>query len=172
MRIIDPKQIKQESLPLFILSDNLRGFIPWIIKAHSSGQYSHIMTMVRPGYFATQSWVYKEVPVEAYMQPKYRLKFWQYKNMSLEVKEKIYKAVMAKLNLPWYKRRYDPLGVIGQALHIPWLNNPFRDYCSEDVAKYVRLTGLNVPKHPSPSNINAFFKEQPEMEVYGYYCED
>ena len=169
IRIIDPLELGQKHLPLFVLVDNLRGFFPWLIKLHTQGDYSHIAIMTRTRFFASQDLTFKEVPIENYLKPHYQLKFWQFKHMPVEIKAKIFKAVAEDLNAPWYKRRYDFLGLLGQLLRIPWLNNPWRTYCSERIAKYLRLAGLNIFPHPTPSDIDAYFKTHPQMQVLGYY---
>lgn len=171
MDIIDPRKIKQADLPLWVLSDDMRGFFSWGIKAHSQGNYSHIMSMVRPRYFATQSWTYRKVPIERYMKNYYRLKFWK-PDLNPELKKILMQTVMRELNQPWWKRRYDFLGILGQALKIPWLNNPWRDYCSEKEAEHLRLVGMDIFRHPSPSQINSYFKTIPQMSVLGYWQED
>ena len=62
--IVDTHSILNKDLPLIVLADDLRSFLGWGIKAHTSGQYSHIMAMVEPGMFASQGWVFDSIPME------------------------------------------------------------------------------------------------------------
>ncbi len=58
MKITD---IKQSDLPLWVLSDNRRSFIGFIIK-HASGNYNHFMEMRKLTHFASQNFNgFKEV---------------------------------------------------------------------------------------------------------------
>ena len=76
--IIDPLEIKKEDMPIFVFSDDLRGFLGWGIKNHTQGNYNHSMIMIEPGYVVTQGLTYKEIPIADYMKPSARLKFWRF----------------------------------------------------------------------------------------------
>ena len=174
-KIINPLNFKDEDMPLFVLSDDLRSFIGWGIKAHSGGNYNHIMIMVKPGYIISQGVSYKEIPIKEYMKSSQMLKFWKYKNIIEQEKDFILTKAEADLKEPWWKRRYDYLGIVGQFFHIRWLNDPFRRYCSERVAEYLCLIKPikeKIPKKPSPADLNRLFNQIPEFEVVGYYWED
>lgn len=176
MNLIDPTKFKQEDMPVFSFSDDMRSFAGWGIKAHSKGNYSHSMMMIRPGYFATQGATYKEVPVETYMKPYIRLKFWQYSNLPEGKKKEIIEAVQKDLSKPWWLRRYDAVGILGQL--IPGrltrkINIPYLRYCSERVRDSVIKIFPDFPYlHPTPSEINGFFITKKEMVILGYYLED
>ena len=172
MKLINPLEIEQKDLPLFIVSDDLQAFMSWGIRAHGKGSYSHAMIMVDSGKVVTQGWTYKEIPVGKYMKSGIRLKFWQCSNLSKGTKEAIAKAVRRDLTQPWWRKRYDGIGILGQALHIRWLNNPRTYYCSERVAKYIRIIPIPMSQHPSPSEINQIFKETDRMKIFGYYDSD
>lgn len=169
MNIINPLNIKQNDLPLFVLSDDMRNFLGWAIKSHSKGNWNHIMIMVNPEKVVTQGWTYKEIPITHYMRDSIRLKFWQCKNIPIEKKIDIRDKVNKDLKENWWKKRYDFLGIIGQAFNIRWLNNPLTKYCSERVAIYLRMLGLPIPQHPSPAEINALFIKNSRMYLYGYW---
>ena len=130
MKIINPLQIKQKDLPLIVLSDNVRGLFAFAIKAHSKGSYNHTMSMIRPGFVATQGMTYKEVPIEKYMNSKYRLKFWQ-PQLTGEQEERYVELVNEGLDQNWFKKSYDILGVLGQLIKIKLIQNPWKNYCSE-----------------------------------------
>ncbi|GAG51830.1 unnamed protein product, partial [marine sediment metagenome] len=67
MKLIYPTKITIDDLPMVVFSDDVRGFLPWMIKAHTQGSYNHCMWMVDPGYFVTQAWTYKEIDIKRYM---------------------------------------------------------------------------------------------------------
>ena len=173
MKIINPLEIKSEDLPLIVFSDDLRGFFAWGIRVHTEGLYSHAMLMVTPKEVVTQGGTYSEVPIEKYMSNRYRLKFWSIKNLTIYDKIRILDAVNEDLKQPWWRKRYDWLGVaIGQLFRVKWIQNPFTYYCSERVAKYLRLIPFlkdKIPAQPAPSKLNKLFKTLPELEVYGYW---
>lgn len=174
MNIIDPNKIKEEDLPLVCLVDDRRSFLSWIIKAHTSGNYNHIMEYHRGGYFASQSYRgFREIKIGKYMKSHLFLKFWKVKNLTQDQKEKWESLIRAELRRPWWDRRYDYLGVVGQFLKIRWLNNPWLKYCSERVAEHLRKAlGKIVKSHPTPSELDRDFKLQDNMELYGYWMSD
>lgn len=167
--MIDPLLIDEKDTPLIVLVDDMRGFFSWVIKHHSHGNYSHVMLMIKPGYFATQSLLgFREVKVKAYMKNNIRLKFWQVIGLIGEERQKIIERVNKDLRAPWWKRRYDFLGILGQFIGFRWINNPWTRYCSERVRDYFQDI-LNIPIHPSPSEINAICKTNTRMKEFGIW---
>lgn len=155
-------------LPAFILSDDLRSFFSWAIKAHTKGNYSHIMCMVHPDKVATQELFYKEVDIKKYLRDDIRLKVWYYKDMPKDMAGSVKSAVEADLSRPLWQRGYDWLGIIGQLLgkHFRWINIPWKNYCSEREAKYIKIVFPDYKNaYPTPSEENAFFKSKTEMQV-------
>jgi len=172
VKIINPLEIKESDLPLIVLADNLRSIFAWGIRQHTNGNYSHIMEIYRPGYFASQGWTYKEVSVERYMKGNYRLKFWKCRDLTDKEKKKWLALTKKELKAPWWKRRYDFLGILGQATFIRIINNPFIKYCSERIAIKMRLIDLPIKKHPTPSECNFVMRNSERMEVFGHYILD
>lgn len=178
MKYLNPLAIVEADLPLICFSDDRRGFLGWLIKAHTSGQYSHAMEMVEPHFFASQNFTgYKKVPIQKYMKPSILLKFYQPKDLSDKKKRQWKKEVEKELAEPWWKRRYDYIGaVVGQILPWQWfrkINNPWTKYCSERVAgRLRRLLKMIIPLHRNPSELNAILKMNPKVEVLGYYFSD
>ncbi|MFC1895602.1 hypothetical protein ACFL0Q_02920 [Thermodesulfobacteriota bacterium] len=70
----DVLDIPQRDLPMLVLSDNLRSVMSARIKEHESGCYNHMMWMRRPGFFASQDRLFREVPAEKYLD-RHRFKF-------------------------------------------------------------------------------------------------
>jgi len=174
MSLINPLDIKEEDLPLIVLADNLRSFIAWGIRKHTKGQYVHIMSMHRTGFFASQGWMYKEVPIRTYMEKGYRLKFWKCKNLTTEAREEWLNMIETELKAPWWERKYDIGGIFGQLIFLRFINNPFTRYCSERVAPKIRkFFRIVLRKHPSPSDCNKALTTSPDKaEVLGHYFWD
>ena len=174
MDIVDPRKIKESDLPLVILVDDRRGLLGFLIKWHSKGNYNHICEMHVPGFVASQDPVgFRKKPIESYMRPFYHLIFWKHGSMTEDQKQKWTQVIKDELNLPWWKRRYDYLGILGQMLHIRWIQNPFIKYCSERVAENMRkVFQLLIPKHRTPSEMNMTFHGIKEMKVFGYWFKE
>ena len=177
MRLIKITDIKESDLPLIVLSDDRRGFMAWLIKAHSSGNYGHVMEMHKTTHFASQGMSgFKEILVKQYLKPYITLKFWQYKDMTQEQKKEWNEDLQLELNEPWWKRRYDFLGIIGQALPFRWtrrINNPWTKYCSERIRnRVIKILEIYFMPHSTPSEINQEFRKNPRMEVFGHIMED
>lgn len=171
---IDPYKISEEDLPLVVLADDRRGFLGWLIKAHSKGNYNHCMEMHFLGLFASQQIIgYKEIPIEKYIKPYIQLKFWKKKSITKEQKVNWFSCISSDLNESWWRRRYDFLGILGHLLRMRWLNNPYTKYCYERVAEHLReVLGMKLSRHSTPSNMNMVFNKDEDMEVYGYYFSD
>jgi hypothetical protein len=166
----DVLNIPRELLPMPILSDNLRSFFAWGIKAHTHGNYNHFMWLIEPGVLATQNLLYEKESVEKYFDNN-RLKFW-YCQWSQEQRDKIIEAINYKLSLPWYRRRYDVLAIVGQLFNIESIQNPFVDICS-DAGSYIKLVDDRYDlKHPAPADVNRWLESKPEYHVYGRYVPD
>lgn len=175
-KFINPMHIKEKDLPLIVFLDNRRSFFSWGVKAHSKGNYSHVMIMHRKGFFATQGMLgYKEVSVEKYMKPAIMLKFWQSTTISDKERKEFSEAVKKELkNLPWYRRIYDFVGIFGQMIRIQSINIPWLDYCTERVIPYIHdFFKINTPLHPTPSEVNEIFKKYiVAMKILGYWWDD
>lgn len=177
MKILKLSDIKEKDLPLIVLTDNRRGWIGFLIKQHSSGNYGHIMEMHKLTHFASQNFSgFKEVPVEKYLKPYITLKFWKYKGMTKGQKADWDDDLDFELSQPWWRRRYDFLGIFGQLLPGRWtrkLNNPATKYCSERVRdRLLEILNIYLPRHSTPSEWNQRFKKEKNMEVLGYMMEE
>jgi len=183
--MIDPKEIKQEDLPLIVLSDKTSGVFSSFIKIWTKGYYNHIMWLHQEGLLASQGNTYSEVGLDRYMGPGMRLKFWKVKELTAVQGRLILTSIKQKLALPWYKKLYDWVGIIGQTIKIKVLSTPGLDYCSEDVPEHLKKlipylgdenlkkVLINLPTHGSPADLNRYFKENEEhFEMYGKWDSD
>jgi len=170
----DVMAIPDNMLPMMVLSDNLRSLFSWGIKVHEQGSYNHFMWLIRPGIMASQNFpLFKLCPVKSFFSG-YRMKFWYNKNWTAFDREKIRTAIATDLAKPWYKKIYDCVAIVGQAIHCDWLQTPGIDICS-DKANYVREVDLYYDlSHPDPEEVNRWLmmNEKHGYEVYGRYVPD
>ena len=165
--MINPYEIKE--FPVIILVDNRRSFISWGIKAHSKGNYNHVMILYMPDFCASQDATYRTINIAKYLKSHIMLKFWAYTG---DKRDELVENIKKDLILPKIKRRYDILGIVGHLLRLKWINNPKTYYCSERIAKHLISIGVKLPKHPSPSKLNQLFKKIPDMKLLGYWFSD
>jgi hypothetical protein len=183
---LNPKAISPEDFPLLVFSDNTSGIIEFIIKLRTKGDYNHAMWANRPGYFASQGNTYSEAPVDRYLKRGNRLKYVEVLGLTPTQKMLIKASINKKLAQPWYKKRYDWLGILGQALGVKWINTPWLEYCSEDAPQHLKFVAqylqdddpkkgviLGIPKHASPQDLNTYVKKYPEVfKTYGKWEAD
>ena len=171
----DVMKIPASALPLIVFSDNIRSFFSWGIKAHQKGNYNHVMFMASPKWLLSQDLLFHQVEIEKYLAGGHRLKFVGNRLWSNRTNRKLRDMARAAARQPWYKRRYDCLGILGQLIGCDSLNVPWLNYCSERVASFVREADpLMVMKHPSPTDLNWYMKDQSRRGyyVYGRYFPD
>lgn len=170
MQIIDPYKLDYCDMPMVVLCDNSNNFMSWVIKWKTKGIYNHIMNMINPFSFISQDPTgLHTVPLDKYLKRNMKLKFWVLL-FSKDIKDMIIEEINRDSKLPWYKTMYDFLGIFGQALGIKKLNNPFKMFCSERNAKYIRIGDPDYPIHGSPEDQNEYMKTKPEFyKVYGYW---
>lgn len=187
MNSIDPRLLTDADAPLIVFSDHSSGFVEWLIKMRTKGDYNHVMWFYRQGFFASQGNTYSEAPLDRYMKHGNRLKFYRLIGITPVQKYLILASIRKKLSLPWWKKCYDWFGIFGQAIGVKWVNTPWLQYCSEDVPshlKYMAESGIpeyenahkvimGIQKHFSPQELNDYFKQFPEIfQVYGKWEAD
>jgi hypothetical protein len=167
--------IEITDLPLLVLADGPRSLFSFAIKVHQRGYYGHAMWLYRldkegEPICASQGWTFKEVPLSKYFKKSY-IKLWRSRNWGADERYIVRRRIDSMMQRPWWKRRYDYLGILGQAVYLRWVNFPFRDYCSESAAKPLRDLvgdGFDV-KHPSPTDINKWCKTQPDFYRWDFW---
>ena len=182
--MIDPLKIPKEDFPLIVFSDKTYGIVEFLIKLRTRGRYNHVMWAIAPNTFATQSGSFKLLPFKSYMQRGNRLKFVKVKCLDDGDKELIVSSTKVKSEKKWWKRSYDYLGIIGQALGIKKVNVNGLHYCSEDVVYHLARFSCfyddnaqevinSMPKHESPEGLNEYMKKHQDVfEVYGRWADD
>lgn len=185
MNTIDyPELIPKKDLPLIVFSDQTSGLIEFLIKFRTKGSYNHVMMMIETGEFVSQGNTYSKVKTKRYMKKNSRLKFVALKGVTQDGVYAIKKSIEEKLALPWQKKAYNWLGILGQATGIKWLNFPGLEYCSQDVPQHLKtalarcptgfpapLDGIikNIPNNPSPQQLNEYLHDfhSTSFPVYG-----
>lgn len=165
-------KIEEKDLPLAVLSSNATSAFAFGIIRLRKSIYNHFMWMHRPGYFASQDFYYKEVPIKQYLGFNHRLKFWHNPNWTIDDKAKIIGRINYWLDQPKWKTRYDALAIIGQALNQVWIQNPLIRICS-DYGSILRETSVDLTyqlKHPAPDQVDDWFNRHPVYQVFGRYA--
>lgn len=141
--IKDPREILSNNMPLIVFSDHTSGLIEWAIKMRTKGLYNHVMLAMSKGKFVSQGNTYSEVGMERYMSKRNRLLFVEVLGLTNEQKQQWYKSVSERLRLPWWRKGYDWLGILGQAIGIKKLQLNGLNYCSQDIYVHLHAITLN-----------------------------
>ena len=161
--------IPVDQYPCQVWADSNSNLIASAIKARTKANYSHVMWMVRPGVLVTQGFTgYREIQIGDYMKPSNRLKFIGLNGITNEGRKAIYESIYKKLDGPWYRKGYDFLGIIGQLTGIKWIQNPWKDFCSEDVPFHLKRALKNAPSEFSPELADAINGIAPEQSPGSY----
>lgn len=161
-----------EQMPFLVLSDNLHSLVSAEIKSHEQGCYNHLMWMITPGYFISQDFLFHRVDIEKYLQW-HRLKFWHNPNWSKVERFLIIGTIVKDLRLPWYKRLYDPLQIVGKKIGCDWLQIPGSCKICSDRADYLWLADQEYDLyHPSPAEVNRWLTASEKYKVFMRYLPD
>lgn len=164
------KTIPQECLPLLFLTDNLYSLLATQIHSHDEGQYSHCGWQIKQNFYASQEWTYRQTPIEQYADGKHRIKLF-IGNWTKIQREMIISQVRAKLALPWWRRVYDPLSIVGHATGHPEIQIPFLYNCSEITGKILGSVEKGFKeKYSTPNSINVWAKKN--LVPFGFYDPD
>ena len=172
---VDPTTFPEGQLT-FILCNDAQGMMGWFIKWYTKGNYCHAMLTRKPDWVCTQNDMFKEIPLAGYLVNSEGLKFWTINNLTPDEFTLINNAITADLVKPWWNRMYNYLGLVGQALHLPWISMPDQNICSQRDASYLRLLprlDVIIPAHPSPADLDTIFTANPNlMTCIGYWQKD
>lgn len=143
--------------PAVVLTDCLKSYISRRIKLHTHGDYSHAMLLLADGRLISQDAILRVVDFAHYISGRHRVKLW---GTAMWDEPVISRAITAaaerSLKRPVSGRLYDWLGIVGQYLRMPGINNPNRTFCSEFVRNILAAADsrFSRPKHPSPCDID------------------
>jgi len=184
LHIIDPLEITNADCPVFVQSSDMRSFFGWGIRKRTKSNWNHSMISRLSGKVVSQSWTYKEIDIKEYMKPGQLLKFWVCKDITKEEANAIYIKIMMDLKRPWYKKMYDWLGILGQAIGIKKINIDGLNYCTEDVILHLKTIVpyvteelhkilINIPAHPHPDELKEYFLKHPDyFKIKGIWNSD
>ena len=168
----DVLNIKQEDLPLIVLSRNYYSHFATEISVFDHTLWNHFMWMVHPGKFATQGVAFHEVPADQYLDGTYQLKFWSSKSWSAQSRILLQKQIEKELAEPWWKHRYDVLQILGIKLHLRMLQISWMQICS-DWAEYIRTLDdeFRENSHRTPGEVDRWCLNQSHRgyDVFGRY---
>ena len=169
-------ELSMADMPFLILTDNFHSWFSWRTKGHTHGHYNHAAFLLFRGFIPTalsQDWILRTKPLSNYMSGKHRVKLWHDPDWSWDQKENMLDECDLLLDRPFYRRLYDVVGLIGQAIRHPRLNIPGLFYCSEVTARVLAAGDEDCGMaHPSPADLNRWCKESPNMKCCGVYDPD
>lgn len=165
--------IKDEDFPVLVFANQDANLVSFLIDWKTKSSYNHVMWMHKRGKLASQGGFYKEILLVDCLKKGRRLKFFRFKNILKSYKTVLLYKIQKELEMPWYDRMYDFLGIFGQAIGLKFINSPFRNYCSERVGNDLRVILKDVPVFPTPHDINEFCISRPEdFELLGIWEEE
>lgn len=168
LKLINPEELDTD-FPYVVIANSNTSLFSFLIKWRTRSSWNHVMMLHKPGMLASQNMMYKEVPLTSYLKPHTRLKFWKLK-ISDEQRQQLLTAIEEDLKDPWYKRIYDFPGILGQALGIRAINNPFAEYCSERLGKRLKGFLTNLESYARPGEVDSCLQESPYVaELVGYW---
>lgn len=180
-RILDPRLIPQSETPLLVFWNQkgslISDGIDWRTDIPGIAPQSHAMLCINQGKFVSQKMTifnaYTEVPMEKYMIKGGVLTFVQLTNDNMEFSQAFTKSVQKRLLSLWWVTQYDYLGIVGQAIGLPWIHTPGLRYCSVDVLRHLvnscpylpkqdQLVINNIPKEINPEALWNIILQHPK----------
>lgn len=174
---VDPTTFSPTNLMMTVLVNDFRGGIGWVIKDDTNSNYCHAMMQRKQNMLVSQNLIFHEIPIQTYLIPSNMLKFWAINNLTWDEWNIINNAINADLAAPLWNRFYNFLGIVGQALKMPWISMPGQDICSQRDDKYLRLiprlAAVLPVEPPSPAQLDDVFNAHPQLfTCVGYWWKD
>ena len=179
MSLDEIRAIPPEHYPIFMYSDG-GSLFGWLIRKADGSAGSHLWTLVGPDAIANQTITFRLVPVA--QMGHYTTKLIWNPEFTPEQRKTMLKSIFERLELPWYKRMYDVVGLIGELIERTIgldLNLKKLDFCSEAVSRAIALVDpdykawLEINPSPTPREFNLYTKaHNPPWKVYGRYAPD
>jgi hypothetical protein len=172
------RRIPWDHYPIFMYSDG-GSLFSWLIRKADDSAGSHLWTLVGNDAIANQSITFRLVPVA--QMAHYTTKLIWNPEFTPEQRKTMLESIFQRLELPWYRRLYDVVGLIGEVLERVGirLNLGKFDFCSESVSRAVALVDpefrawLEQNPSPTPKEFNLWTKaHNPPWKVYGRYAPD
>lgn len=179
MTLDEIRAIPWEHYPIFMYSDG-GSLFGWLIRKADGSAGSHLWTLIGPDAIANQHITFQIVSVEK--MGHYTTKLIWNPEFTQAQRREMLESIFARLELPWYKRLYDVIGLIGELVEKVSgikINLGGLDFCSESVSRALSLVDPDykvwLKDHPSPTpkEFNLYTKgHNPPWKVYGRYAPD
>ena len=172
------RAIPWADFPIFMYSDG-GSLFGWLIRKADDSAGSHLWTLVGPDAIANQSITFRLVPVSKMAH--YTTKLIHNPEFTPEQRKIMMESIFSRLELPWYRRLYDVVGLAGELLERIGIkcNLGKYDFCSEAVSRAIALVDpaykawLEINPSPTPKEFNLWTKaHNPPWKVYGRYQPD
>ena len=172
------RRIPWDHYPIFMYSDG-GSLFGWLIRKADGSAGSHLWTLVGNDAIANQSITFRLVPVSKMAH--YTTKLIHNPEFTPEQRKIMMESIFSRLELPWYRRLYDVVGLVGELLERVGLhlNLGKFDFCSEAVSRAIALVDheykawLEINPSPTPKEFNLYTKgHNPPWKVYGRYAPD
>jgi len=172
------RRIPWDHYPIFMYSDG-GSLFGWLIRKADDSAGSHLWTLVGPDAIANQSITFRLVHVEAMAH--YTTKLIWNPSFTRDQRKIMLEVFNQRLALPWHKRLYDVVGLVGELLERVGIHLYLGkyDFCSEAVSRAIALVDpeykawLEINPSPTPKEFNLYTKaHNPPWKVYGRYAPD
>ena len=172
------RRIPWDHYPIFMYSDG-GSLFGWLIRKADDSAGSHLWTLVGNDAIANQSFTFRLVPVSKMQH--YTTKLIYNPDFTPEQRKVMLESIFERLELPWYRRLSDVVGLVGELLERVGLhlNLGKFDFCSESISRALSLVDpeyaewLKINPSPTPKEFNLYTKARnPPWKVYGRYAPD
>lgn len=173
LHLIDLYTIPQRCLPMVVVSAG-DSIVSKAIRWWTHGNYSHVMWLWRPGFFASQDLLgYREVPVSKYADG-HKLRLFYFPGWNENIRKSLLHRIGTRIVLPWHRRRYDVVGIAGHVLGHVDIHLSSRDYCVESVVEDLHSVNkcMNIKQQCHPQDVADALLEMHSAVVYGDYDVD
>ena len=107
------RRIPWDHYPIFMYSDG-GSLFGWLIRKADDSAGSHLWTLVGNDAIANQSITFRLVPVA--QMAHYTTKLIWNPEYTAEQRKTMLESIFQRLELPWYRRLYDVVGLVGEVL--------------------------------------------------------
>lgn len=179
VKIIDPRKV--DNICIVFADDKQCLFPSAFIRSHTNGNWNHVMWFCKESFYSQDPQGFRKVSLDKYLKPQYSLKFFKFTDLCASDKLLLAKRLEYKVSQPWWKRRYDFIGIFGQFFGrwIPIakkIQSPWANFCSEEVREDILLVKStllsSLPANPSPSDLNNVMNQLPEFTYLGHWFVD
>lgn len=181
IQIKDPRELP-EGFYLVSKSSSI-DLVSFLIQWRTGGQWNHSMGSRAKGKFFWQGLQIREQGMESYMKRGVSLDFFTLTDINFMALKAMNYYFDKRMAGAWNTQLYDGIGIIGQALGIPWLHTPGLDYCSvlelsvmRAGADYLPISGSIIKAQKTESNpqdLHDMYTKNPSaFNYYGRYDAD